>query len=313
MESELFGHERGAFTGAIARRKGFFEQADGGVIFLDEIGDLPVELQPKLLRVLQFGTFTRIGGRKELNADVQVICATSKDLYREMQEGRFRKDLFHRIAVEVICLPPLRERKEDILLLANRFMRDFSKKMGKRVESIEPAAQRLLTSHDYRENNVRELKNLMERAVLSARGKRIVKRDIVFSEELFLPEIVRRPDHSEEEIDEGWLVRLNEGLIWRKLDEARGKDLPKRERPYYRVHEEMERKLILLALRQADWKKKRAADLLGINVLNLRTKLAAMLRDYLDECGGDVQRLIREHRIPLKLVRNYGDRGKKIS
>lgn len=304
MESELFGHEKGAFTGALSRKYGLFEQADSGVIFLDEIGDLPMELQPKLLRVLQFGTFTRVGGRTELSADVQIVCATSKDLYLEMEEGRFRKALFHRLAVEAVRVPPLRERKEDILLLANHFMQLFSEKMAKPLSGIETKAQTLLMGHEYSENNVRELKNVIERAVLASSEKQITTKEIVFSDELlFGPEVEKiTPVHHETGDKE--LIHINEGLVAQCFEASRGKkDMAKWEKPYYQIHEAMEKKLILLALRQTDWKIKPAANLLGINHLNFRSKLRSMLEEYNEVCGGDIHRIAREHKVPLRFLK----------
>jgi len=303
-ESELFGHEKGAFTGALSRKQGFFERADGGVIFLDEIGDLPTELQPKLLRVLQFGTFTRVGGMRELSANVQVLCATSKDLYLEMEEERFRKALFHRLAVEAVRVPPLRERRDDILLLANHFMRRFTEEMAKPLSGIDPVAQDLLVDHDYKENNVRELKNVIQRAVLAADGRQIAAKDVVFSDELLLGQQVEKTTSVPAEEADSDLIRINEGRVARLLEESREKgDVQKEGRPFYRVHEEMERKLILLGLRQSEWKIKPASKLLGINHLNLRSKLLSMLAEYSEECEGDIQRVSREHNIPLNFLK----------
>ncbi len=304
MESELFGHEKGAFTGAISQKRGFFEDANGGVIFLDEIGDLPLELQPKLLRVLQFGTFTRVGGNRELSVDVQILCATSKDLQREMEEERFRKALLHRLAVEVVHVPPLRDRKEDILLLANHFMRFFSDRMAKPLTGIDASAQKILTGHDYKENNIRELKNVIERAVLASDGNKIVAKDIVFSDELLLRPGVEKTVPVLGEITDKELVLVNEGAISRLLEESRQKKCIQRgEKPYYRVYDDVERKLILISLRQSGWKIKPAANLLGINHTNFRPKMKAMLADYSEKCGGDMNRVSREFNIPLDFLK----------
>jgi transcriptional regulator with GAF, ATPase, and Fis domain len=304
MESELFGHEKGAFTGALSRKQGFFEEANSGVIFLDEIGDLPPELQPKLLRVLQFGTFTRVGGRREISIDVQVVCATSKDLHREMQEGNFRKALFHRLAVEVVRVPPLRDRKEDILLLANHFMRFFSDKMAKPLTGISADAQKLVVNYDYSGNNVRELKNVIERAVLAAEGKHISAKDIVFSDELLFGTEFEKTTTEPCEIDDKELIHINEGRVARLLDELGEKDdVERKERPYYQIYEAMERKLILISLRKSNWKIKPAANLLGINHTNFRPKLMTMLAEYSERCEGDIHRLSREYNIPLSFLK----------
>lgn len=309
MESELFGHEKGAFTGALSRKQGFFEKADGGVIFLDEIGDLPLELQPKLLRVLQFGTFSRIGSNQELAIDVQIVCATSKDLQREMEEERFRKALFHRLAVEVLYVPPLRDRKEDILLLANHFMRFFSDKMAKPLTGIETSAQNTLAGHDYRENNVRELKNVIERAVLASDGRQIRVNDIVFSAELLSGPEVEKTTPEPREIPDKELIHINEERLVRMFEDLREKDSVERNRkPYYQVSEEMERKLILISLRQSNWKIKPAANLLGINHTNFRPKMMSMLAEYRERCGGDMQRVSREYNIPIGFIeRRYSE------
>jgi len=304
MESELFGHEKGAFTGAHSRKQGFFEAADGGVIFLDEIGDLSTELQPKILRVLQFGTFTRVGGRKELSVDVQVLCATSKDLYSEMEEGRFRKELFHRLAVQVVRVPPLRDRKQDILLLANYFMRSLSEKMGKTITGIDIGAQKLLTRHDYTENNVRELKNIIERAMLNAEGNKITASDIVFSDDLLFGTSGQKITPEAGETDGEELININENLVAKLfMETGEGNELEKKDMPYYKVHDEMEKKLILLALRQSDWKIKPAAKLLGISHLNLRTKLGPMIGDFLKGVGGDMNKVAQKYSIPPKFLK----------
>ncbi|GIX47535.1 MAG: hypothetical protein KatS3mg131_1746 [Candidatus Tectimicrobiota bacterium] len=172
IESELFGHEKGAFTGALARRIGRFELAHGGTIFLDEIGDLPLELQGKLLRVLQEGEFERLGGTTTLRVDVRVIAATNRDLAAAVQEGRFREDLFYRLQVFPIQLPPLRERREDIPLLVRHFVQKFSRQLGKRIDTIAPRALEALQAYPW-PGNVRELEHLIERAVILSPGPRL--------------------------------------------------------------------------------------------------------------------------------------------
>jgi PAS domain S-box-containing protein len=169
IESELFGHEKGAFTGALARKIGRFELADGGTIFLDEVGDLPLELQAKLLRVLQEGEFERVGATAVLRADVRVIAATNRDLQQEVEQGRFRADLFYRLNVFPIRLPPLRERPDDVPLLVQHFVVVHSAKMGKRIDSIPKEALRELCEYDW-PGNVRELQNIVERGVILTRG-----------------------------------------------------------------------------------------------------------------------------------------------
>jgi transcriptional regulator with PAS, ATPase and Fis domain len=166
LESELFGHEKGAFTGAMARRPGYFELADGGTIFLDEIAEMSSNLQAKYLRVLQDSQVRRIGGHDEVAVDVRVVCATNKDVVKAVQDGTFREDLYYRVNVLAIPLPPLRRRPEDISLLAEAFMTEFNDKYARQVRGIDEAALRLLREHPW-PGNVRELRNVIERAVVS--------------------------------------------------------------------------------------------------------------------------------------------------
>ena len=169
MESELFGHVKGAFTGADKDKKGLFETAEGGTLFLAEIGDIPVSLQPKLLRVLQESEIRPVGGGKTRAVDVRVIAATSKDLEKEMASGHFREDLFYRLNVVPIALPPLRHRSEDIPLLCKFFINRFNKSLGSSITNISSAAMTALMQHDW-PGNIRELENAIERAIVLADG-----------------------------------------------------------------------------------------------------------------------------------------------
>ncbi|MGH8522703.1 MAG: sigma-54 interaction domain-containing protein [Gammaproteobacteria bacterium] len=168
-ESELFGHEKGAFTGALSRRLGRFELADGGTLFLDEIGDLPLDLQAKLLRVLQAGDFERVGGTRTLTVNVRTIAATHRDLAELCRQGRFRPDLFYRLQVFPIAIPPLRDRREDIPLLVQHFMETYAAKLGKRIATVPERMMRVLCSYAW-PGNIRELQHLIERAVILTRG-----------------------------------------------------------------------------------------------------------------------------------------------
>ncbi len=172
IESELFGHEKGAFTGAISARKGRFELADNGTIFLDEIGDLPMDLQAKLLRVLQEGEFEKLGGTKTIKVNVRVIAATNRDLADMRAKKLFRDDLFFRLDVFPIISPPLRERKDDIPRLVRHFVRKFNKKTGKTIEIIPQSVMKVLQTLQW-PGNIRELENLIERAVLQSRGNQL--------------------------------------------------------------------------------------------------------------------------------------------
>ena len=165
LESELFGHEKGAFTGALKQKHGRVEEADGGTIFLDEIGDMSRPLQAKLLRFLEDGTFTRVGGNQELRVDVRLIAATNRDIIDAIRDNQFREDLYHRLNVVQFRPPSLRERGSDILLLAEHFLRTFSVLMGKQIKALSKAAQQKLLSHHW-PGNVRELRNVIERAVI---------------------------------------------------------------------------------------------------------------------------------------------------
>jgi len=169
IESELFGRERGAFTGSDARQIGRFELADGGTIFLDEIGELPLELQCKLLRVIQDGEFERLGSPRTIKTDVRIIAATNRDLTEEIRNGRFREDLFYRLNVFPITMPPLRQRKEDIPLLVNHFVVKFNKKIGKRIETVTKDTLNALQEYHW-PGNVRELESVIERAVITSPG-----------------------------------------------------------------------------------------------------------------------------------------------
>jgi formate hydrogenlyase transcriptional activator len=169
LESELFGHERGAYTGAVARGLGRFERAHRGTLFLDEIGDLPLELQPKLLRVMQERQFERLGGAATIQTDVRVICATHRNLVEMIDEGEFRADLFFRLSVFPIELPPLRERPEDIRLLVHHFAMDYAARMRKRITAISEEFMAALVRHSW-PGNVRELQNFIERSVILSTG-----------------------------------------------------------------------------------------------------------------------------------------------
>jgi two-component system response regulator AtoC len=172
LESEIFGHEKGAFTGATEARRGRFELADGGTLFLDEVGELAPGLQSKLLRVLEERRFERVGGSRTVSVDVRVVAATNRDLALEMQAGRFRKDLYHRLAVFPIRLPPLRERKRDIIPLAEHLLVRIGEELGRRGLSLSAAAQSALLARDW-PGNVRELRNVLERAAILTEGKQL--------------------------------------------------------------------------------------------------------------------------------------------
>jgi DNA-binding NtrC family response regulator len=221
LESELFGHEKGAFTGAVQARKGKFEVADGGTIFFDEIGDMPFSLQAKLLRVLEDQEITRLGGYKSFKVDVRTIFATAKDLKEAITAGTFRKDLFYRINVVPIHLPPLRDRGEDLTALIDHFLKEYSCKYGKQGLEISPDAYKSLLAYDY-PGNVRELKNAIERAVLLSTGSRI--------HVTHLPSVIRKLAEDLPCVSED--LPLEEGVkcyerqrILKALEQTRGKKI----------------------------------------------------------------------------------------
>ncbi|HOU52055.1 MAG: sigma-54-dependent Fis family transcriptional regulator [Smithella sp.] len=209
LESELFGHERGAFTGAVAARKGRFELADGGTIFLDEVSEIPQSIQVKLLRVLQERELERVGGTRTIHVDVRIISATNKDLKNEVAAGRFREDLFYRLNVFPITLPPLAERQEAILPLADYFRQKFSQPLGKRISGFTPAAKRALEAYAW-PGNIRELQNVIERAVILASGE--------IDEEHLNIEILSNPSFSKD----GLLQKLERDTIQKVLTEVGG-------------------------------------------------------------------------------------------
>jgi PAS domain S-box-containing protein len=211
IEDELFGHEKGAFTSAIQFRKGRFELADGGTVFLDEIGELPLEMQPKLLRVLQNGEFERVGGEKTIKVDVRIIAATNRELQQEVQQGRFRDDLFYRLNVFPITIPAVRKRKEDLPLLINHFIRHESKKYNKQLEQISKADMQRLMEYTW-PGNVRELKNVIERSVISSEGNTL-KLSWFLSQ---ASESVKgASDSTLEEIERQHIIKIMEACHWK--------------------------------------------------------------------------------------------------
>ncbi len=242
VEAELFGHERGAFTGAVGRRLGRFELAQGGTLFLDEIATLRPDLQAKLLRVLQERELERVGGSQRIRLDVRIIAATNADLRRAIQAGTFREDLYYRLNVVQIVLPPLRERREDIPLLAQHFIRKYNQQFGKQIAGIAPRALEALVAYSW-PGNVRELENLIERSVALVDGPLIELRDLPL--DFLLADDRGRPEP--------------------------GGDLPLRD-----ARDEFERQLILRVLERVQWNQSRAARILGLHRNSLKGKLAAL-------------------------------------
>jgi two-component system response regulator HydG len=242
LESELFGHEKGAFTGADKQRIGRFEQADGGTLFLDEIGDMSPSTQAKILRVLQEHEFERLGGTRTLRVDVRLIAATNRDLSAMVQAGDFREDLYYRLNVVSIEMPPLRERKDDIVPLAGSFIRKFSGELKKKIDGLDPDAQKLLMRYNW-PGNIRELENAIERAMLLAEGRAISADDL----------------------------RLGDTqTVGTGRDQAPLVKIP----PTGIALEEFERHALVEALKMSNWVQKDAAELLAISprVMNYKIK-----------------------------------------
>jgi DNA-binding NtrC family response regulator len=215
LESELFGHEKGAFTGATFNRKGRFEMADGGTIFLDEIGTISPKMQVELLRVLETKSFMRVGGNKEISSDFRVICATNRDLMNLVKGGTFREDLYYRLNVVNIRIPPLRERKDDIPLLVNHFIAKYCTSMSRDLIPIEPAALSHLEQMDF-PGNVRELENLVERAIVVGNGKVIRLRDLPLGKES-IPSSLESLD----DLERKHIARILEKYSWNISKSAR--------------------------------------------------------------------------------------------
>ncbi|OGX06080.1 MAG: hypothetical protein A3G87_02525 [Omnitrophica bacterium RIFCSPLOWO2_12_FULL_50_11] len=216
LASELFGHERGAFTGATERTIGRFERAHGGTLFLDEISEIPQTMQSKLLRVLQTGEFERVGGTKTLQADVRLVCATNKKLKEQVAAGKFRDDLFYRLNVILLEIPPLRERRDDIPLLVAQFLKRFKEKTGNSVKGLTPRALELLETYDW-PGNVRELKNIVERMVVLSRSDVIDVDEI--PQDIWKTRRADSPLRVSQEANSGTLQSMEEEIIRRTLSE----------------------------------------------------------------------------------------------
>jgi len=236
LESELFGHEKGAFTGAIARREGRFELAHGGTLLLDEISEIPVALQAKLLRAIEEEEFERVGGTRTIKVDVRLVCTTNRDLAREVEEGRFRQDLFFRLNVVPVVLPPLRERREDIPMLVNYFLKRFSRESASPVRKVTRKALEVLINYNW-PGNVRELRNIIHRAVV------LGNKPVLDAEDLPADLDNARP-----------LARPAGVEVGRSIDEV-------------------ERELILKTLESTGWNKTQAARILQVTPRTLRNKL----------------------------------------
>jgi two-component system nitrogen regulation response regulator GlnG len=260
LESELFGHEKGSFTGALERRIGKFELAEGGTLFLDEVGDIPLELQTKLLRVLQEREFSRVGGRENLKANVRILAATNQDLERAVREKRFREDLYFRLKVIPIVLPPLRERRGDLPLLIGYFVEKTNREMGTQISGVSPEAMKLLQEHGW-PGNVRELENTLIRAAVLSPGPILFPKDFTFQSQTGQ----NLPDYDNLSLEE---------IIYHKLEDyfqrTAGVEV---DNLYSLLLERVERPLIELTLKKTRGNQIRAAEMLGINRNTLRKKI----------------------------------------
>ncbi|OGP85567.1 MAG: Fis family transcriptional regulator [Deltaproteobacteria bacterium RBG_16_54_11] len=245
LESELFGHMKGSFTGAIANKRGLLEMAENGTLFMDEVGELPLPLQVKLLRVIQEREFKRVGGIEDIKVDVRIISASNQDLQQRVAQGGFREDLFYRLNVIQIKIPPLRERKEDIPLLVNHFIRKYSAETGKEIEGVSPEALELLLGYSF-PGNVRELENIIERSITLETSPMIADRHV--------------------------RSYLNERMISKSMPPSL--EIPEEGIDLNKVVEDLEKAFILKALEQTEGVKKKAAEILGMNFRAMRYKLA---------------------------------------
>jgi DNA-binding NtrC family response regulator len=251
LESELFGHEKGAFTDARAQKLGLMEMANGGTLFLDEIGEMAPMLQVKLLRVLERRTLRRVGGTKDLAVNLRVISATNQDLEKRVREGAFREDLYYRLKVVPLLVPPLRDRREDILPLARLFLDRFAKQFRKPFRGFAESAERVLTDYPW-PGNIRELKNLMERTVLLEQG------EVLEAHHLKLAPRPRTPD---------------EASLGQRVDDALTGIIPSTGIPFEALVEELERALIVRASYATKWNQSRTAEMLNLKRDKLRYRM----------------------------------------
>ncbi len=251
LESELFGHEKGAFTDARAQKLGLMELANGGTLFLDEIGEMSPMLQVKLLRVLERRTFKRVGGTKDITINIRILSATNQDLERMVREGSFREDLYYRLKVVPLYVPPLRERREDVLPLTRLFIDRFSKQFKKEFREISTAAERLLTEYPW-PGNIRELKNLMERTVLLETGP------VLDAQQLKLAPRARP---------------ASEATLGQRIDEFLTAPIPAAGIPFETLTEDVERALIMRASYATKWNQSRTAELLNLKRDKLRYRM----------------------------------------
>jgi transcriptional regulator with GAF, ATPase, and Fis domain len=316
LESELFGHRRGAFTGASSDKIGAFEEADGGTVFLDEISDASKPLQQKLRRVLQEGEIRRVGENAQRKVNVRVICATNKNLQELMDKGEFMRDLYFRINKFPICIPPLRERREDIPLLVEHFLEQAAQQSGTQRKTIQADALELLMRRDWAENNVRELRNTVELSVdFCPEGEvtaSIIQRVFRVQRGEFMHAPEKVADASPRgDASGGGLVSIRRQEFQEVLSQAKDSpDLPKLKAPFYRIQQEASAHAIVEGLRASDWKLRPAARLLGISPTKLRCVLKEFISETLLRSAGDLKEAGRALDIPLEVLqKKAGDLG----
>jgi transcriptional regulator with GAF, ATPase, and Fis domain len=249
LESELFGYEKGAFTDAKAQKQGLLEMANRGTLFLDEIGEMSLTIQVKLLRVMERMVFRRLGGTSDIHVSVRVVSATNRDLQKEVDESRFRADLFYRLKVVPMYIPPLRERKEDLLKFVNYFVNNFNAKFNKEFDAISDEATEMMLAYPW-PGNIRELKNVIERVVLLESGPVLLPEYLPFS-----------------------TTRMEESTIGRKIDGLLSQNLPEDGIDFDTVVAELEKELILKASSQTGWNQSKTARLLNMKRDKLRYRM----------------------------------------
>ena len=252
LESELFGHEKGAFTDAKTQKQGLLELANRGTLFLDEIGEMSLTIQVKLLKVLERMVFRRVGGTSDIHVSVRIVSATNRDLKTEVDEGRFRADLYYRLKVVPLYIPPLRERKEDLISFAKYFVNIFNKKFNKNFEDIEPKAQEMMLTYPW-PGNIRELKNTIERIVLLENGPNLLPDHLPFSS-----------------------TRMEESSIGKQIDHVLSQPIPEDGIELEGIIAELEKELIVKASEQAGWNQSKTARLLNLK----RDKLRYRMKGY---------------------------------
>ena len=316
LESELFGHVKGSFTGASTDKSGAFEEADGGTVFLDEVSDAPRPLQQKLRRVIQEGEIRRVGETKHWPVNVRIICATNRSLPSLVESGEFMRDLYYRINKLPIHIPPLRERREDVPLLAKHFVAAAAEEIGIAPPPIEADALELLARLEWRENNVRQLRNVVELSVDLSRGAALdataIERVLRIQQSEPIPQdpTIEAAPIASSSVAVGATPPGARGLVWidreafeAMLEASESGKGEKRDAPFYRVQRELAARAIIEGLRASSWKIRPAARRLGISPMKLRGELRDYITTTLSENGADLERAAGALDIPADVLR----------